>query len=278
MKLKSFITAALVGTTLITGCADQFADTNKKPSVVNDPDIRFLFTKAMSEFEASKYQHWFYNNNRYYLPWTQATVTKGGNLKSLNLMGEVESQSSQVIKVKVITEEIEDILANKYEDNRAATYENIRVLGNVLNVYLGIFGTDMYGSMPYAEAAKGLVTNPPILTPKYDTQKELFSTWLTQLDETISILGENRSSQVSLDNQDFVYKGDVRKWAKLANSLKLRIAVRMLHVDKAGALAIAKEVTNSPAGIMETIADDFIYDKGSQDYHQSDNLDFLYRR
>ena len=102
MKLKSFITAALVGTTLLTSCADQFADTNKKPSVVYDPDIRFLFTKALSEFEASKYQQWFYNNNKYYLPWTQATVTKGGNLKSLNLMGEFDNQSAQVIKVKEI--------------------------------------------------------------------------------------------------------------------------------------------------------------------------------
>ena len=272
MKLKSFITAAFVGTTLLTGCADQFADTNKKPSVVNDPDIRFLFTKALSEFEASKYQHWFYNNNKYYLPWAQATVTNGGNLKSLNLMGEVESQAAQVIKVKVITEEIEDILANKYDENKSATYENIRVLGNVLNVYLGIFGTDMYGSMPYTEAAKALVTNPPILTPKYDSQEELFTTWLNQLDETISILGENRSAQVALDSQDFIYKGDIKKWAKLANSLKLRIAVRMLHVDKAGALAIAKEVTDSPAGVMESIADDFIYNKGSQDYHFWDNI------
>lgn len=272
MKLKSFITAAFVSTTLLSGCADDFADTNKKPSVVYDPDIRFLFTKALTEFEPSKYQQWFYNNNKYYLPWTQATVTNGGNLSSLNLMSEFESQSAQVIKVKVITEEIENILANKYETERAKTYENIRVLGNTLNVYLGIFGTDLYGSMPYTEAAKALVTFPPILTPKYDTQEELFTTWLKQLDETISILGENRTLQVVLDSQDFVYGGDIKKWAKFANSLKLRIAVRMLHINKAQALAIAAEVVKSPVGVMETVEDDFIYKKGDQDYHFHDNI------
>ena len=271
MRIKSIITAALVSTTLLTGCMDEFADTNTKPSVVTDPDIRFLFTEALTEFEPSEYMQWFYNNNKYYLPWTQATVFELGNSTSLNQMGDAAGQSSAVIKVKVITEEIEDILANKYDAEKAANYENIRVLGNVLNVYMGIFGTDVNGSIPYSEAAKAMVTNPPILTPKYDTQKELFTFWLAQLNETITVLGENRKHQVALDKQDFIYQGDILKWAKLANSLKLRIAVRLLHEDKAMALQIAKEVTSSPAGVMESVADDFIYNKASDDYNFGDD-------
>lgn len=272
MRYKSIIAAALIGTSLITtGCKDEFADVNTKPSAITKPDVRYLFTKALTEFEPSKYQQWFYNNLKYTMPWVQATVMETGNSSTLNLMGAYEGGQGQVINVKVRTEEINYILSQMDEGERAKN-ENIRVICNPLLVYLGIFGTDMYGSMPYSEAGMALNSNPQILTPKYETQEELFSIWLTQLDETINVLNAKKENQVPLGAQDFVYGGKLEKWARFANSLKLKIAVRMLHTNKAKAFEIAKEVTNNPAGIMSSIDDDFIYCKGSQEYHFGDDV------
>ena len=64
MNYKSIITAAMLGTVLIAspGCKDEFAETNTNPSAITKADVRFLFTKALTEFEPSKYQQWFYNN------------------------------------------------------------------------------------------------------------------------------------------------------------------------------------------------------------------------
>lgn len=273
MKYKSIIAAALIGTSFVTtGCKDDFAEVNTKPSVVNTPDIRYLFTKTLAEVEPSKYQQWFYNNTKYYLPWTQATVLSGGNGPSLNQMGEYEGQHAQVINIKVRVEEIKFALKEYYTPDQAATYENIRVLCNPLLVYMGLFGTDVYGSMPYSEAGMALHSNPVLLTPKYETQAELFDTWLAQLNETIDVLGQDLPNQVALKGQDFVYGGDWAKWRKFANSLKLKIAVRLLHADKAKALKIAEEVVNSPAGIMAATADDFLFNKAANDYHFGDNV------
>lgn len=273
MRYKSIIAATLIGTSFLatTGCKEDFAEVNTKPSAVTKPDVRYLFTNALAEFEPSKYQQWFYNNLAYTMPWAQAVVMEKGNSSSLNLMGAYEGSQSQVVNVKVRTEEINFILSGMEEKDRMM-YENIRVMCNPLLVYLGIFGTDMYGSLAYTEAGKVLHSDPPLLTPKYETQEELFALWLDQLDETIEVLLAKKENQVSLGAQDFVYKGNTEKWARFANSLKLKIAVRLLHQNRAKALEIAQQVVNSPAGIMSGINDDFIYCKGAQEYHFGDDV------
>lgn len=272
MNYKSYITAAMLGAALIAapGCQDEFAKTNTNPSAITKADVRYLFTKALAEFEPSKYQQWFYNNMAYMMPWSQAVLSsETGNLSSMNLMGAFEGSERQVINVKLYTEEILFVLSQMSEEE-ASTYENIRVMCNPLLVYLGIFGSDMYGSLAYSEAAKGL--HEMILTPKYETQEELFDKWLEQLDETINVLNSNLPNQVKLEAQDFVYQGDVSKWMKFANSLKLKIAVRLLHVNKAKALSIAEDVMKSPAGIIDNLAEDFFYCKGAQQYHWGDDV------
>lgn len=272
MRYKSIIAATLIGASLVTtGCKDEFAEVNTKPSAVTKPDVRYLFTKALAEFEPSKYQQWFYNNLKYTMPWVQALVMEAGNSSSLNMMTAYEGAESQVIKVKVRTEEINYVLSNM-NDKEKAQYEYIRVMCNSLLVYLGVFGTDMYGSMAYTEAGLALHTDPALLAPKYETQEELFAIWLTQLNEAVSVLTSNKEGQVPLGAQDFVYGGKSEKWARFANSLKLKIAVRMLHTNRAKALEIANEVANSPAGIMSSVDDDFIYCKGSQEYHFGDDV------
>lgn len=272
MNYKSYITAAMLGAALIAApsCQDEFAETNTNPSAVTKADVRYLFTKALAEFEPSKYQQWFYNNTLYTLPWVQATLSEdGGNKPAMNIMSAFEGGERQVITVKLYTEEINYVLSQMTEEE-AARYENIRVMCNPLLVYLGIFGTDMYGSMAYSEAAKGL--HEELLTPKYETQEELFDVWLDQLNETIEVLGANLPDQVKLDAQDFVYNGDANKWMKFANSLKLKLAVRLMHVNPAKAKAIAEEAANNPAGLMNSLDDDFFYCKGAQEYHWGDDV------
>lgn len=271
MKYKSIITATILGASLIAtpGCKDDFAEVNTNPSAVTKADVRYLFTQALAEFEPSKYQQWFYNNLAYTLPWSQSVVMQKGNTSDLNMMGAYEGSQSQVINVKLYTEEIKYALS-LMEQEEQDKYQNITAMCKPLLVYLGIFGTDMYGSLAYTEAGRGL--HEEILTPAYQTQEELFTLWLKELDEAITVLTSNLPNQITLGAQDFVYNGDLNKWAKFANSLKLKIAVRMLHTNKAEALKIAQNVAESPVGVMSSLNDDFFYCKGAQEYHFGDDI------
>lgn len=266
----------------MAGCKDDFASINTDPS--NDPEgtIPFLFTSAMVEMDPFDYKELFYNASKYYLPWTQATADRSGNTDVLNTMSEFREQQQDVIPVKVLVEAIRFKLAHMSEDE-AKRYKHIDAMCSAIMVYMGIYGTDQAGSMAFTEAGRvvSYPNDPTAFKPKFETQEELLNLWLVQLDEAIKTFSTaftdangGKVGQYPISNQDFIYKGDVAKWKKFTNSLKLKIAVRLLHSNKAKALKIAEEVASSSAGIMDGVNDDFIWNPGSQFYHFGDNVNY----
>lgn len=201
-------------------------------------------------------------------------VTGGSNTNRLN-MPDLSSGGGMVKKPLLQLLEIENQMSLKDEET-AATYTRIHAMMQALVVYMGITDTDFYGSMCYSEAYRARYGGT--LKPKYDTQEELFKQFYDELkkatdDLTNDVVVNGKTiSQVSLGNQDFVYKGDVAKWAKFANSLKLKLAVRLLNADPAKAKTIAQEAVANKAGLMTSVDDDFIYNQGSEWYHSQENI------
>ena len=278
MRFKSIIAAALIGTTLFTstGCKDDFSDTNTDPSVINKGDIRFLFTNGLLNFEPQGYLTWYYNA-AYTSRWIQSYASTGSNGDMFNVMGATGGQGGMTVEVLKSAREVSYLLDNM-DPAEAAKYQYIKHMFSPILVYLGMFDTDMYGDMPYTEAVMARYTNPMLLTPKFDTMEELYTIWYDQLVEAVNVLSNpvtvngTQITQTALGAQDFVYGGNAAKWAKFANSLKLKLAVRLLHQNKAKALAIAKEAAANPAGLMTSLNDDFVYNKGSQEYHFGDDV------
>jgi hypothetical protein len=93
---------------------------------------------------------------------------------------------------------------------------------------------DMWGSAPYSEA--GLLPNTKDLAnafPKYDEATAIYTEMLNSLDEintrlTALIGGSFPPLAASvLPYQDYINKGDLTKWQRFANSLRLRMALRV---------------------------------------------------
>ena len=81
------------------------------------------------------------------------------------------------------------------------------------------------GDVPYSEAAND------IDQPKYDTQKDIYYTIFEELKDAVSKLDESAANNVG--SYDLIYGGDATKWKKFANSIRLRMAVRISDVDAA---------------------------------------------
>lgn len=270
MKYKFIAAAALfLGTGLFSSCQDDFSELNSKPDDITIPNIRFLFTSCLTEVEPLGYDCWFYDFNRT-ANWSQVTVTRGGNSSTMNLITEQGSIGYQVNRLLRMVNEVRYQISQMSEEDKAK-YEYIQYLCNPLLVYVGMYDSDMYGSRQYSEAEQARYTNPPLLKPKYDTQSELFNIWLTELDETINYL-TTRNVSSDLGGQDFIYRGDLKKWAKLANSMKLKLAARLINEDKARAIKIANEVAKSPAGVLSEIGDDLVFNKGKNDDHWHNDI------
>lgn len=270
MKYKVLTLALVIGCGAVTSCMDEFSELNSKPSDISTPNIRYLFTQCERSFQPGDYAQWYGGFNDL-STWSQTTVSSSGNSSSLNRPNqEANGCGYQVNEVLRYANEIRyqvSLLTGEEKEK----YEYIRYLCNPLLVYLGIEDADMFGSRQYSEAEQARYTDPPLLLPKYDTQAELFEIWLKELDETLTYLNNNQITDV-LSSQDFIYKGDLKKWAKLTNSLKLRIAARLINKDRARALKIAEEVANNPAGVLSSLDDDFVYNKGKKDNNWNNNI------
>ncbi|MDC1162431.1 SusD/RagB family nutrient-binding outer membrane lipoprotein [Tenacibaculum sp.] len=82
--------------------------------------------------------------------------------------------------------------------------------------------TDIFGNIPYSE-----VTIPQIevLSPKYNTQKAIYTLILIDLKAQMDLIGSS-TKVIQGSEGDFIYQGDPQKWKALANTLRLRMALR----------------------------------------------------
>lgn len=111
--------------------------------------------------------------------------------------------------------------------------------------------TDSWGDVPYTAALKGDSVGSS-LQPVYDKQQAIYTDFFTQLDKASKdLVGASNS----LGSADPIYGGSPAKWQKFINSLRLRLAIRVVNVDAALASAQIAAARNAPGGLILTNAD-----------------------
>lgn len=112
--------------------------------------------------------------------------------------------------------------------------------------------TDIYGPIPYSQiGADGSITAP------YDSQQQVYNEMYKELDTAIKVLTVNLNKNFN-SNCDKVYSGNVVQWIRYANSLKLRMALRISNVDAVTAKQWAEEAVSHNIGVI-TSNDDNAY-------------------
>jgi hypothetical protein len=109
--------------------------------------------------------------------------------------------------------------------------------------------TDVYGPIPYSKVGEeGKLAAP------FDSQEDVYNKMFEELDKAIEALTIHRTENFT-PKADRVYGGNVEKWVKLANSLKLRLALRISNVRPDLAKIKAEEAANHTIGPMTQNAD-----------------------
>lgn len=127
---------------------------------------------------------------------------------------------------------------------------NIHSAAIIYKVYLMSIITDTYGDAPYSEAAKGWISG--ITSPRYDTQEEIYNSFFTELTNAVAALDEFKDEITG----DVIFNGDVYKWKKLGNSLRMRYAMRISNVAPDKAKEEFEKAYTDPAGYMTSADDD----------------------
>lgn len=114
---------------------------------------------------------------------------------------------------------------------------------NIIRSYAFQRATDLYDDMPYSEAGGAF---QELFYPKYDTQEEIYMNIMETLKNAAAELSEYQfqtdAQESKFSSVDILCNGDLDKWIRMANSLRLRMAMRLCHVKPDAALSTIKEL------------------------------------
>jgi hypothetical protein len=244
MKILKYF-AALTLLALVS-CTKNFDKLNTNPNQLNSPDMDpvltqvFKMTADRSETENLTY-FWDYQNiitpfgyDRYSANddalWSDFYVTGIGNLMQLN---------------------------NLYGSNPA--FKNRNAIVDIWSCYLYSYLVGTYGPIPYSKVGTASFYIP------YDDENPIYISLLSRLTadyNTIDPAGDKLTT-------DIIFAGDMSKWKKFANALRLRIAIRCQRNVPDQAVATIKDVMTHEADLPASDGDDAKVQYGISDGSQS---------
>jgi hypothetical protein len=153
-----------------------------------------------------------------------------------------------IIKINTDPISAPTVLDNGSNANQLAT-------ARILKAYMFMLATDRWGDVPYSTALNGEVN----LTPTYDKQQSIYYDLLKELKEAIAQFDNG-----AIVKGDLIYNGNISKWKKMANSLRMILAMRMSKADATRARTEFIDAFNNTAGYIATNADNFMFNYPNQ--------------
>ncbi|MGA0302763.1 MAG: SusD/RagB family nutrient-binding outer membrane lipoprotein [Schleiferiaceae bacterium] len=241
MKKLLFAAAAALA---ITSCTSDLSDLNVNGKAPESVPSGALFANAvMGYYDFDAVQNVNLNNLRLWSQhWTQTTYVDESNFN----LNERDVNGSTFVRMYVTVirdcEEARTAVMNGPESAaaKAASVAAIEVMEVMAYQYL----VDLFGDVPYSEALSE--TN----VPKYDAGSAIYMDLLARLDAAVADL----SGSNTFGSSDIIYGGDAAAWKKAANSLMLRMAVRMIGYDAAAAKSWGEKAI--AGGVFMSSADD----------------------
>ena len=222
MNMKNILNkswAVVIGVIFLVSCTQNFEEMNTDP---NAPSVslaapNMLLTNAIESMTDRVFETFF-----------------GEEMGNCWVQHEAKVQYTDedryIPRVSVINNTWASFYAANGEDV-AALYKigvdrdlpNYQGVALVLRSYILAVLSDEFGDIPDSEAWKASVEDGGIISPKYDAQQAVYTDILASLDKANTLLdpaGQGISG-------DILYNGDIMKWKKFANSLKVRYLLRI---------------------------------------------------
>ncbi len=248
MLRKKIIIAALLAGTLVS-CTKNFSTLNVNPTAPASVPLDYLFGQVQLQFAGSAgdpgYTEWR-GNLIYCMPMVQQMASLGSfysgdkylysatNAASGAYFGTSDGEGNYPNSIKN--------MVNLLTQARLDSAKNVNTLAmtKILWVMQMSIMTDLYGDIPYFQAGLGFIGQN--YSPTFDPQSAIYPDMLNQLSVAEAALTTSAYIPAA---SDFAYGGNITSWKHLANSLMLRLGMRLQKVDPTNA---QKWVTQALAG------------------------------
>jgi hypothetical protein len=246
--------AALSGAFLsLESCTKKFDEINTnqtKISVVGKAEIPYLFAKAQSSATLGGYnyqvaQSLFSDQYAQYFACTATYFPSDRFFIRMDWLG----GPWQAIYTQTVPQ-----LKSLIQLTEPTSAEN--ALAQIWWVWTFHRVTDQYGPIPYFKAGE------PATSVPYDAQDKIYDDFFKRLDAAVTVL-KTKTADKPYGSFDLIYGGDVAKWIKFANTLRLRLALRISKVDPIRAKTEA-EAAVAGGVLLDSPADDALIKRSKQ--------------
>src|SRR5439155_6717605 len=240
--------ALLIMLASTTACRDAYDALSLDPDKSTTARIEYVFAKGLSDADFPiHYGEWYWQVYNNVAAWAQVS----GTVNDVNMMRPASDQwqnswIAYYAKAAMDMREMR-VLYDALPADQKASYEVYIHLGKIVNAFTTARTTDLWGDIPYSEAFTARQTVGRNLFPKFDTQESVYDAILQDLKDASAALRTLSVVHPALAKQDLLLGGDLTGWRRFANSLRLRLAMRLSDVAQPKAAGIVQEILLDPA-------------------------------
>lgn len=262
-NISKGLAALLLGGVLLasnTGCKklEDFGDTNVNPNGSSYVSTGTLISTIQSRLGNSLFATIASNQAPsaetmpgFYCQYFGEVTYPGISIYTNNQTAEAPIYSGILYDCKAVITRTSDP-ANQAAVAASGSPVNQLAMTRIMKAYVFWNITDRWGDIPYSEALQGAAN----LTPKFDTQESIYKDLLKEVGEAVDQFDPTGVTVTA----DLVYGGNVAKWQKFGNSLRMLMALRLSKkYPNAGDYAATQfsAAVNHPAGYITNNVDNF---------------------
>lgn len=287
MKKFKYIIIGVFTLFALTSCLEDFQKLNTDEELLGTADPRSIFTDATANWNNSQRHHLTskYSGAMRVMQYIVASngpsegpyVNPLSNARPNIYTPYYDLFFTQIgIKLRYL---VNEEIAKHPEKER---FQDVAAISNILEAYQAWQAFDVVGALPYTEGLSIIgATENPLWTPRYDLyQKDINGNPMYKvLDEkikaNIAILQNSNENQYNLDRNDYFYRGDIAKWLKFANTLRIKMAQRLEKADNAFYQAVVADALAHPGGIISNNAESAVYRHPNEHNNNTDDMQGL---
>lgn len=249
MRQSKYITIITMACALFfASCSDEYMENmNTDPSKAATIDPNAQLTTAQLQTYGDLSMMEIYRN--YHYAFTQQLM---GCWNTTNYGGRHTLDNNEMSRIwtSFYTQSLKNIIDAQYRTAEDAEKVNINSVLRIYRVYLMSIITDTYGDAPFSEAGLGFLEGK--FNPKYDKQEDIYNAFFLELEDAVNKIDPTKDKVTG----DLIYAGDVTKWQQLANSLRLRFAMRISNVNPTKAQTEFENALAANGGVITDASSD----------------------
>ena len=249
MRQSKYITIITMACALFfASCSDEYMENmNTDPSKAATIDPNAQLTTAQLQTYGDLSMMEIYRN--YHYAFTQQLM---GCWNTTNYGGRHTLDNNEMSRIwtSFYTQSLKNIIDAQYRTAEDAEKVNINSVLRIYRVYLMSIITDTYGDAPFSEAGLGFLEGK--FNPKYDKQEDIYNAFFLELEDAVNKIDPTKDKVTG----DLIYAGDVTKWQQLANSLRLRFAMRISNVNPTKAQTEFENAFAANGGVITDASSD----------------------